>query len=305
MPRLRRSIASRSFCEVEAELFGNGLADHHGAEALQVRDALEVEDPLDELVGVLHLADRLVAVVLAEAFVAPVVAHLGVDEVLVDRRQLGREDLVEQLDDTRTAAHDRTSRRYPAGQNGGQATATAAVSSRDVLAHEAFERAVTATAVSAGPAPLADGGDVVRTREHRGPHGLVVDGFAVADDHEGSVRSWASVEKVRLVLTRSVRCCRSDLRRTRQPVPTRRAFAWASRQICETVNTCSWVEQRAGEVALAPACGLARRSRASRASSPSTTVTVCSTWRTSRKPSVPTTVKRTSPHAGASPFGVK
>ena len=35
----------------------------------------------------------------AEPLVAPVVAHLGVDEVLVDRRELGREDLVQELDD--------------------------------------------------------------------------------------------------------------------------------------------------------------------------------------------------------------
>ena len=42
---------------------------------------------------------------LGEPLVAPVLAHLGVDEVLVDRRQLGGEDLVQDLDDLRIAAH--------------------------------------------------------------------------------------------------------------------------------------------------------------------------------------------------------
>ena len=51
---------------------------------------LEVEDALDERVGVLHLADRLLAELLGEALVAPVRAHLGVDEVLVDRGRARR-----------------------------------------------------------------------------------------------------------------------------------------------------------------------------------------------------------------------
>ena len=41
----------------------------------------------------------------ASRLVAPVVAHLGVDEVLVDRRELGGEHLVEQFDDGRIALH--------------------------------------------------------------------------------------------------------------------------------------------------------------------------------------------------------
>jgi hypothetical protein len=45
----------------------------------------------------------------AELVVAPVVAHLGVDEVLVDRGQLGGEHLVEDLDDLGVAVHVRGS----------------------------------------------------------------------------------------------------------------------------------------------------------------------------------------------------
>ena len=61
MPLLSRSTASYSSCEVALELLGHRLADAHRAEPLQVGDALEEQDALDELVGVLHLVDRLVA----------------------------------------------------------------------------------------------------------------------------------------------------------------------------------------------------------------------------------------------------
>ena len=102
--------------EVDLQLLGHRLADAHREQALHVGDAVEVEDPVDDAVGVLHLVDRLVAAVLGEALVAPVVAHLGVDEVLVDRRQLGGEHLVEQLDDVGVSLHGVTlsrSRRAP------------------------------------------------------------------------------------------------------------------------------------------------------------------------------------------------
>ena len=58
--------------EVELQLLGDGLADAHREQALHVRHAVEVEDPVDDDVGVLHLVDRLVAAVLREAVVAPV-----------------------------------------------------------------------------------------------------------------------------------------------------------------------------------------------------------------------------------------
>ena len=48
-------------CQVELELLGHGLADAHRVQPLHVRHAFEEQDPLDDLVGVLHLVDRLVA----------------------------------------------------------------------------------------------------------------------------------------------------------------------------------------------------------------------------------------------------
>ena len=47
--------------ERQLQLLDRRLADADGAEPLQVGQAVEVQDALDELVGVLHLVDRLVA----------------------------------------------------------------------------------------------------------------------------------------------------------------------------------------------------------------------------------------------------
>src|SRR4029077_5110271 len=91
--------------EIQAELLRHGLADVHLAEALDVRNTFEVEDALDELIGVLDLADRFFTELLPEPLVAPVLAHPAVDEVLIDRRELGCEDLVQEGDDLLVASH--------------------------------------------------------------------------------------------------------------------------------------------------------------------------------------------------------
>jgi len=54
---------------------------------------------------VLHLLDRLVVLVLAEALETPVLVHARMQEVLVDRGQLDGELLVEELDDLLVAFH--------------------------------------------------------------------------------------------------------------------------------------------------------------------------------------------------------
>src|SRR5262249_60726325 len=71
---------------------------------LHVGYAVEEEDAADHLVGVPHLVDGFVVVVLPEPLVAPVLAHLRVHVVLVDARELGRQDSVQGLDHRRVAA---------------------------------------------------------------------------------------------------------------------------------------------------------------------------------------------------------
>src|SRR5580704_18782763 len=68
--------------EGQRQLLDGALAGPYGAEALEVGVTLEVEQPLNEMVGVLHLVDRLGAETLGKPFVAPVVEHLRIEEVL-------------------------------------------------------------------------------------------------------------------------------------------------------------------------------------------------------------------------------
>ena len=55
---------------------------------LHLRRRVEEQQPLDDLLGMLHLVDRLLADEAAKLVIAPVVAHLRVQEVLVDGREL-------------------------------------------------------------------------------------------------------------------------------------------------------------------------------------------------------------------------
>ena len=91
--------------ERQRQLLDRALTGPDGAQSLEVGVALEIEQALDEMVRVLHLIDRLGAETLAQAAVAPVVEHLGVEEVLVHRRQLSGQDLVEEFDDLRVTLH--------------------------------------------------------------------------------------------------------------------------------------------------------------------------------------------------------
>src|SRR5690606_34290746 len=91
--------------EIELELLFDRLADRDFVVPLNVRDPLQEEDALDQIVGVLHLVDGLLVDMLPKALIAPVLAHLRVDEVLIDRGQFGREDVVEMIDDLCAALH--------------------------------------------------------------------------------------------------------------------------------------------------------------------------------------------------------
>ena len=116
LPTLKEAIAH---CEqvgdyVSRELFADILESEEEhidwietqlAEVLEVRQALEEEDAFRQLVGVLHLVDGLVVLVLREFLQSPVLQHPGVQEILVDRDELVVERLVQVLDDLRIALH--------------------------------------------------------------------------------------------------------------------------------------------------------------------------------------------------------
>src|SRR5215217_2947843 len=87
----------------QADLLDRGLADPDRAQALQVGVAVQVEDAVDQLLAVAHLLHGDLAVALGQALVAPVGAHPGVEEVLVDGGQLEGQVLVEELENARVA----------------------------------------------------------------------------------------------------------------------------------------------------------------------------------------------------------
>src|SRR5262249_23588648 len=93
----------------QCQLFGDGLSHLHVAEPLEVGDAFEVEYALDQMLGVSHFREAVLAQALAQTEQAPVLAHLGVDEILVDGGKLDRQDRVYLGDPPFSGFHDRLS----------------------------------------------------------------------------------------------------------------------------------------------------------------------------------------------------
>ena len=94
--------------EVALKHFLDVLADVQGVEHLHVRKAVEEDDAVDQLVGVLHLLDGFRAPFLGEILEAPVVEQPVVQPVLVDRGQFVAERLVQEIDDFWIALHGAT-----------------------------------------------------------------------------------------------------------------------------------------------------------------------------------------------------
>jgi hypothetical protein len=101
----------------------------------------------------------------------PVAEHLGVDEVLVDRRQLGGQHLVEELDDLVVGAHAET---FGVGGSG----------LTDLVENPAHRRETTAAAGAgiAVPGQLLGRGGSRRAGDLADP--VVVHRTAVADHHD-------------------------------------------------------------------------------------------------------------------------
>jgi len=79
-----------------------------GIEHLHVRKAVKEDDPVNQLVGVLHLLDGFRAPFLGEVLDAPVVQQAVMQPVLVDRGQFVAERLVQVFNNFRFALHGAT-----------------------------------------------------------------------------------------------------------------------------------------------------------------------------------------------------
>jgi uncharacterized protein (DUF2342 family) len=85
---LEVGVAGAFDAQVALKHFLGVLADVQLAQVLNVRQAFQEQDALDQLVRVLHLVDGFVVLVLAELVQAPIFIHACMQEVLIDRDQL-------------------------------------------------------------------------------------------------------------------------------------------------------------------------------------------------------------------------
>ena len=93
--------------EVGVEDFLHRLADPEPADVLEVRQAFEEQDAFDERVGMAHLVYGFLVFVLRRAFAIPQFPeHPRMQEILVDRRQLVFQNIVENCDDFPVALHN-------------------------------------------------------------------------------------------------------------------------------------------------------------------------------------------------------
>jgi len=77
------------------QLLLNGRSDGHPGRLLHPGRPVEEEDSLDDLLRILHLLERDLPESLGEALLAPVLAHLRVSKVLIDRALLEAEEIVQ------------------------------------------------------------------------------------------------------------------------------------------------------------------------------------------------------------------
>jgi len=91
--------------QVAGHHFAGFFADQELAELLKIGQAIEKQDALDELVGMLHFVNRFLVFVLRQLGITPVAIHARVEEILVDRSQLVEQGLVQVLNDFGIALH--------------------------------------------------------------------------------------------------------------------------------------------------------------------------------------------------------
>src|SRR5690606_35642398 len=81
------------------------LANQKFPQVLQIGQAFQKEDALDQSIRMLHLIDRFLVRVLAELVHSPVVEHARVQEVLIDGRELVLQHGLQRAHDVGVALH--------------------------------------------------------------------------------------------------------------------------------------------------------------------------------------------------------
>src|SRR5690606_5880865 len=91
--------------QVGFEHFADILADAQWRKRLKIWMAFEEDDALDQAVGMLHLFDRLLALLLGKLGITPIFQKAVVKPVLVNSTELQKERVIKPLDDLYIAFH--------------------------------------------------------------------------------------------------------------------------------------------------------------------------------------------------------
>ena len=93
--------------QVSLENFLDRFADLQPTQQLEIRQSVEKENPLGQLVRMLHFVDRFVPLEFSQFRHAPIVEHAIMQPILVDRGKFVFQSFVEKLDDFYIALHGR------------------------------------------------------------------------------------------------------------------------------------------------------------------------------------------------------
>ena len=85
--------------------FFHRLADHKPVKILQIGQALQKQNALDQLVGMLHFLNRFFLKLFRKLVITPVERHARMQEILVDRGQLKLQRMIEIFDNFLIAFH--------------------------------------------------------------------------------------------------------------------------------------------------------------------------------------------------------
>ena len=94
--------------QIAIERLVNRLADEQLVQVLEIGQTLEEEDARHQAFRVTHLVDRFLALVLRKTLESPVVEHLCVEKILVDRRQLVHQYGIQPRDNLGVTLHPRS-----------------------------------------------------------------------------------------------------------------------------------------------------------------------------------------------------
>ena len=94
--------------EVGLELFSHSLAHPQRKQPLVIRQSVENQYAVGDLLGVLHFIEGLGTRMGGQFGESPVLLHLGMQEILVDGREFARQLLIEQFQNVGIALHARS-----------------------------------------------------------------------------------------------------------------------------------------------------------------------------------------------------